>query len=102
MMSEPSSSFSSLAPRSRITRNAERSSLEDPGFLICDTDFEINAAAQALCMELFEAGACTIPLIFEGEIVTFINLSGPGNRIKKFLELVHWNWLDDSLPQFFQ
>jgi hypothetical protein len=51
---------------------AARSSLEDPGLRICDLVCEINAAAQALCMELLEAGAWMLPRIAEGEIVTFI------------------------------
>ena len=32
--------------------------------------FESRAAAQALCIELFDADACITPAIFEGCIVT--------------------------------
>jgi hypothetical protein len=55
-----------------MTLSAALSSLEDPGFFICVFVWETNAAAQALCMELLEAGARTLPFISEGEIVTFI------------------------------
>jgi hypothetical protein len=39
---------------------------------ICVFVFETNAAAHALCMELLEAGACTVPDTIDGEMVMFI------------------------------
>jgi hypothetical protein len=51
---------------------AARSSLEDPGFLIILSPVEINAAAQALCIELLEAGAGILPRMEDGEMVTCI------------------------------
>jgi hypothetical protein len=55
-----------------MTRRAARSSFEAPGFIIWVAVCETNAAAQALCMELLEAGACRLPRMADGEIVTFI------------------------------
>jgi hypothetical protein len=69
---DPPERFSTVAPRPRITRIAALSSLETPGFLIMVSPAEINAAAQALCMELFEAGAGMAPCMEEGETVTCI------------------------------
>jgi len=55
-----------------MTRSAALSSLELPGLMICVFVCDINAAAQALCMELLDAGACRLPFTIEGEMVTFI------------------------------
>jgi hypothetical protein len=46
--------------------------LEDPGLKMSVFVCEISAAAQALCMELLEAGACRLPLTEDGEMVMFI------------------------------
>jgi hypothetical protein len=40
--------------------------------------FRTNAAAQALCIELLEAGACIFPTKVDGCMVTFIPLSPKG------------------------
>src|SRR6516225_608086 len=49
-----------------------KSSLDRPGFVIRDSPLRNKAAAQALCMELLEAGAITWPPRTDGCIVTRI------------------------------
>jgi hypothetical protein len=64
--------FIMLAPSFEITSSAARSSFDVPGFRIVVVPFDNNAAAQARCIELLDAGALTFPLIDEGYIVTTI------------------------------
>jgi hypothetical protein len=69
------STISAVAPSSLIIDIAALSSLLVPGFWITLVPFVTRAAAQARCIELLEAGACTIPFTWEGNIVAFINCS---------------------------
>ena len=62
----------SVAPRRFTISIAALSSFEWPGFLIILFPFATNAAAQALCIELLEAGACIDPDNWDGCIVAII------------------------------